>query len=116
MRRICVSCGSSPGNRPEDAAAAEEFGRENAYLTFQAGGDPFRLCLPRSYISAGFGLMKGSAKHTAAGVGKLCLTKISKLRIFSKLRFGSHLIGRLFEFTNGLADPTERCLTTVQTQ
>jgi hypothetical protein len=42
----------------------------NDWAHIQANDDPFRLRLPRSYVSAEFSWMKGSAKHSAAGVGK----------------------------------------------
>ena len=57
MRRICVFCGSSPGNRPQYRAAAEEMGaelvRRNIGLVYGGGNVGLMGMIADAVLKAG---------------------------------------------------------------
>ena len=70
MRRICVFCSSSPGNRPEYRAAAEELGaelvRRNMGLVYGGGNVGLMGVLADAVLRAGGEAVGVIPKHLMA--------------------------------------------------
>src|ERR1700733_4082407 len=85
MTRICVFCGSSPGSRPEYAAAAEQLGRElvrrNIGLVYGGGNVGLMGIIADAVLKAG-GEGQGVIPENlmALEVGHKGLTKLHVVR------------------------------------
>ena len=85
MRRICVFCGSSPGNRPQYRAAAEEMGaelvRKNIGLVYGGGNVGLMGMIADAVLKAG-GEAMGVIPETLMSreVGHNGLTKLHVVR------------------------------------
>ena len=85
MKRICVFCGSSPGNRPEYGIAAEEMGRElvrrNIGLVYGGGNVGLMGMIADAVLKAG-GEVQGVIPENlmAREVGHKGLTKLHVVR------------------------------------
>jgi uncharacterized protein (TIGR00730 family) len=85
MKRICVFCGSSPGNRPEHGIAAEEMGRElvrrNIGLVYGGGNVGLMGMIADAVLKAG-GEVQGVIPENlmAREVGHKRLTKLHVVR------------------------------------
>ena len=85
MRRICVFCSSSPGNRPEYRAAAEELGaelvRRNMGLVYGGGNVGLMGVLADAVLRAGGEAVGVIPKHLMTReVGHKGLTKLHVVR------------------------------------
>ena len=85
MRRICVFCGSSPGNRPEYRAATEELGtelvRRNIGLVYGGGNVGLMGILANAVLKAGGEAIGVIPKHLMEReVGHKGLTKLHVVR------------------------------------